>query len=287
MPQELDRAGQFRCLGGAQKWLEDSKTSKSLSLMFAFQISQWWNPETSAWEDWTGYEVVTIGRQVLLKADGSRFEAGFQRLRDVLGWDGDPESLDSENWRTPPCSIEVANETYKGQTRPKVQWINAYDYVKGASNTPGTSSASGKSRLINEHGSALRATFGGRPATAPLPPPPASPPRLAPPPVAASPTYPPVGGQAAPAPSNGQVPPPPPAPVPPPPSAPPVETATEATAWNDCCAAGQQKGQDPSVVGQVWRERMGILFGDRPSTQFTGPEWHQLRVAVIASIPPF
>lgn len=293
MPVPLDRPGRFRCLGGAQYWLRDSKSSSSVAVVFAFEISAWLDPTTGKWVDWMPYEQAIEGELYVIKTDGSVNQRALQTMRDVLGWNGDFTVLEQPGaWNTSPCQIEVENETYNNRTRLRVKWINPHDWDGGGRRAE----AGLASRLAAQHGAAVRAMFGGSPAASPPPARPVGPTPPAPP---VSPTYPPRGDQpsapsvpaavSAPRPVAPSAPPSLPHPsLPPPPAANAhANGATFESAWQAVCRAGHAQGTQPQVVTSTWQAKRAELFGDRANAMFLPADWERLQVETIAALPPF
>jgi len=266
MPNAVDRIGHWRCLGGAPHWLEGAKSSQAAWINFQLSISQFWDGKK--WIDWMPYDYGIIGKVFLLDKEGKKLEKGFHRLKEVMGWDGNPDTLDSDDWITPPCSIEVEDNEHKGRIYKQVKWINAYE--ADPNRVGGVSTASQPaivSRLVNELGPSIRALFGGNVST-PKPPPPTKPQVLAPPAVKPI-TYPAIG-----VPSVVPV-------------AVPEPGTTRDAAWEAVKAFAFKHELEPRTPQRLWQEKYAELFVGRDEASLNGAEWLRLQEEVIKATTPF
>jgi len=150
----LDRPGVFKARPVAMGLKNGSEGSKSAAVWIEFQIEA--QLDGTEWTSWAEYEDHSIiGDFWIIKKDGSINQPTVARLAEVLDWDGNPDTI-CGNPPDIPVQITVGEETYNGQTRLKVQWLNPVDYQGGvASATPE------QVKQINaQFGSLLRAAAG-------------------------------------------------------------------------------------------------------------------------------
>lgn len=99
--------------------------SQSVSIRFKFGILQRWTPGTNGgqWSaEWpSGY--FAYGEQYIVGKEGNLLDKGVRALSEANLWHGDFDALDGP---VPPVAvlIEIGEETYNGETRVKVKWIN-------------------------------------------------------------------------------------------------------------------------------------------------------------------
>lgn len=122
------------------------------------QTSEGWADVPDDWRI-TGYHY-------LVKRDGSINESTIKQLKAAFGWDGrDPFIIQEMDLPEDHLvQITVAMETYNGQTKPKVNWVDSKDATGG-----GVSKADDqkKKALASKYGSQFRAAAGGTPVAAP------------------------------------------------------------------------------------------------------------------------
>jgi len=210
-------------------------------------------------EEWNGSEWVDIGREGLEitgyvyieKKDGSLNTRAIENLKSAFGWDG-RDIMWLQESALPDCQVTCEFETYNGQERLKVQWINPYDSTGSGEAIPKADDNTRK-RLANRLGAKLRATAGGSPAAKPtgkpqprastaLPPPAAAPPRKIPPPSAAE-----------------------------------KQIATEADAWTAFTAHEGAQGLDGETLGRLWFETIEKVVGQSSDLAAITPgQWNTI-----------
>jgi hypothetical protein len=256
MPQ-IDREGIFKTAAGAQHGLEEQKNSKSVAVAINFQITD--KLEGSEWQNWGEYGYHAWARVWLIKADGTVNENAVKTLRDVLGWDGDLDSIGSDKWSLPACQITVKGEAYGSQLRHKVDYINPIDYSPG----PRTAPAEKVQSLKTVYGSQIRALFGNQqiktpaPAKKPAPMPPLRPASMA--------TLP-----------------------PPPPAAKGVH-GTKQRAWVAFVEANAAiaNPRSDAVLAKEWDHVFSQFFGDRDESSLTPQDWVRMETDGPAEMTPF
>ena len=122
MPQ-VDRAGIFKAAPPTEYALEKSKEG-AWGVRFRFELTDYLNG--SEWVDWSVYGQHAYGTVWFLRKDGKPNVRGVETLRDVLGWDGDPASIENRTWTPPACQVVVKADEYNGKTRFRVEWINPW-----------------------------------------------------------------------------------------------------------------------------------------------------------------
>ncbi len=164
----IDREGIFKAR--PVSWcVKPSETTAAVAVSIQFSIiSQLVENE---WSDWSGYvEHIAIGDFYVIKKDRSVNQTTVEQLATSLGWDGNLRSVASTDQPDVICQITVKADTYNGQTRYRVTWINPEDYTP----TPTGASVEDVTRLQNQFGSLLRAAAAGaqkgQPPKKPAPP---------------------------------------------------------------------------------------------------------------------
>jgi len=135
MSQPLDREGTFR--GEIIEYsLYDSKTG-AVGINLKARVDEQWNSETEAWDDWRQYDVVAEGTIYIVSGNekGNKpIPTSVEPLIQYAGWSGSIEDIAGENWAVTPCQFSVKEDSYKDQTRYKINFINEYDRVPGGGN---------------------------------------------------------------------------------------------------------------------------------------------------------
>ena len=248
MPQ-VDRAGIFKAAPPTEYALEKSKEG-AWGVRFRFDLTHYLNG--SEWVDWSVYGQHAYGTVWFIRKDGKPNDRGVETLRDVLGWDGNPDSIENKTWQPPACQVVVKADEYDGKTRFRVEWINPLDHqgagLKGAND-------SDVADLKARFGATLRALFGTQAVKAPKP--------------------------------NGKPLPPPPSRAPAQKSAPPA--GSKERAWAAFCAtnASHPKPLDHDELTAEWVRIMAELFGNKPEAEFTPADWARMEKEGPAGLIPF
>mgnify|MGYP001574538902 CR=1 FL=1 len=156
----IDRPGRFRAdvtvLG-----LVPAKdaASQSVAVAFDFSIVEMWDEDTASWAPWSEYAQTIAGLPNLIKKNGEPNAFTVDTLIKSLGWDGKVENLvEGSPWKPTPCQITVAEDTYEGHTKLKVDWINPWD-SEGGTGLKVADPATVKT-LAAMHGAKIRAIAG-------------------------------------------------------------------------------------------------------------------------------
>ena len=115
-----------RHLGNVTSWgLYRPSGKLSLAIEFDVEVVRYWNADESSWTD-QGAGYVGHGRVWILGKDGNTLADNVKRAAEVLGWDGDIRSVHG----VPPeqrIQFSTKSETYKGEERFPIQWIDPVD----------------------------------------------------------------------------------------------------------------------------------------------------------------
>jgi hypothetical protein len=185
MSTAIDRAGVFRATIQAYSLREEKSGAKGIAVESAM-ISEAWNSETQAWEDWSQYDVDAEGVLYVVKKDGTVNQGTAESLIKYAGWNGDLEAVYAGTWIPTPCQIVVNEEKpndYHEKSRYRISFVNAFDSTPGKM---GNVSAERAKELQNQYGAQFRALAGNNqrnakaPAGKPTLPPPAATPPVAP-----------------------------------------------------------------------------------------------------------
>lgn len=167
----IDREGIFR--GPiVEAMIVTGKESQSVGLNITARIDEALNGK--AWDDWSQYAMHAYGTLWVIKKDGSINEQAAESARDVLGWDGNVDSIDAA--KLSPCQFNVKPDTYNNKTTYKIAWVNPWDYEGGMQPLDPSALA----QIKTMHGAKLRAFFGVRKSGSQAPPP-SAPPKSPPP----------------------------------------------------------------------------------------------------------
>jgi hypothetical protein len=173
-----DRAGHFlaEIIEYGLQQATDAQ-SKSVGVTFRVLLTQMWDGEK--WIDWRQYEMDAYGTSWIVKKDGTVNDRAVEDLCKHCGWDGALSSIAEFTWKATPCRVEVKEDTYKGETRYRVEWINSFDSIPGGG--MGNVDSDKLKELETRFGPALRAVTanvrrnqpapnGSRPSAPPKPP---------------------------------------------------------------------------------------------------------------------
>lgn len=148
MSQECDREGVFQA-EITDYGLKDQE-SGAVAIPIRALLTGIWNQEAQAFEPWAEYEMYASGDMYVVKKDGSLNQGQVQSLTRNAGWDGTFTSIVDHTWQPTPVSVVVKADEYKGVTRYRIAFINAYDAVPGQFGS-----------IDPEKAKALQARFGG------------------------------------------------------------------------------------------------------------------------------
>ena len=184
--QACDRAGQFRAII-TDYGLTESKDG-AVGISVKATLTEWFDLTSDnddgtrgSWLPWESYQMEAEGVLWIVGKNekGNKInELQVTALINHAGWDGNIASISGKTWQPTKCQIAIEEETYKGETRRRISFVNDYDRNPLGM---GTVSSAKAAELQNRFGSQLRALAGnakrnGTPANGnemPAPPPPA------------------------------------------------------------------------------------------------------------------
>ena len=152
-------------------WGVRKANSGAIAVNFEFLIRS--ELENDTWASWDDFDQHTVyGDWWVVKKDGTINQGAVDQLVQVLGWNGDLNSIIGD----PPAlivQIAVKDEEYDGKTRYKAAWMNPEDYQPA-----GVGEAPAEVQVIqNRFGGLLRAAAAAsaqKQGQAPTAPPPAA-----------------------------------------------------------------------------------------------------------------
>jgi hypothetical protein len=125
--QPVDRVGSFR--GKVQSYRAVEGKASSVSIALEVLVEDFWNGEE--WENWSEYCMVAEGMVCVVKNDKTIAEIGVRGLIEAAGWDGSMMSIFQQTWEPAPISFTVEEDSYKGETRLRIGFINPFDQIPG------------------------------------------------------------------------------------------------------------------------------------------------------------
>ena len=165
----IDRAGTFK--GNITSSAIAASSGGYPQFVAGLEATEFFDSE-DGWLDWSQYEEKEItGYFVLFGKDGKPFKNCGQLMK-ALGWSGrELNDLNTTDYSEIPVQFRVEENTYQGNTRLQVAWIDHVDA------TPGRSvekmDAAGVKKLQAKYAAGLKALGGGpeisKPSTAPKP----------------------------------------------------------------------------------------------------------------------
>jgi hypothetical protein len=167
--READFRGEIISYG---LWEPDSG---AVAVSCTFRATEIYNRDTQQWEPWQ-YDMDAEGDIWIIggKEKGNKLnEKSVQRLMEATGWNGDLGCIADRTWNPNPCSWSTEADEYKGQTRYKVAWVNAFDRTPGGGGRACNVDSAKAKALASKYGSQLRALAGSasKPAAPTTPPP--------------------------------------------------------------------------------------------------------------------
>ena len=163
---EIDRIGNFQ--GRIIEYgLKKAAESEAVAVALVVHCTAMWDPEHEAWVEWDMYLQVASGDLWIIKKDGALNTRACESLVRFAGWDGSLESISEKTWQPIDCQVKVGADTYKGVTRFRIDFLNAFDSRPGKfEELPADKVHS----LAQRFGSQLRAIAGTQRANATQPP---------------------------------------------------------------------------------------------------------------------
>lgn len=177
MPETLkpvDREGLYRAQ--ITEYALHEADSGAVSLSVKALLLEMWDENNKEWLPWN-YDMEAQGFLNLIKKDGKLNLTQVNPMCKHMGWDGDFLKLTNQEWSPCNCQVKVTRDTYEGEERLRIAFINAWDRTPGQGGNVDESKAKA---LQARYGGDLRAVVGnlkanGAPAPAgkpPMPPPP-------------------------------------------------------------------------------------------------------------------
>ncbi len=152
----VDRAGTFRA--EIFEYGLDEKDSGSVALSVKATLTEMWNQETGEWESWEQYSQEAMGDIYIIKKDKTPNVKAIESVVKCAGWDGRCQSIADKSWEPTPCQVSVKENTYEGNTRYRIEFINEFDRVPGGN--VGNVDADKAKALDTQFGSSFRAIVG-------------------------------------------------------------------------------------------------------------------------------
>ncbi len=121
--RNIDREGTFRARP-IDQGIKTFKDSMAIAIGVRYQIIE--QLDGADWQEVDGY--TAFGDLWVIKKDGTPNEEAVKRLMELFGWDGDLETVTSQDWSERPVQINVEANEYDGRTHYSVAWVNPYDY---------------------------------------------------------------------------------------------------------------------------------------------------------------
>lgn len=129
MSSPVDRPGTFR--GEIKEYGLKEMESGAVAVGIRASLTQFFDQESKEWMDWSAYDQEAEGDIWIVKKDGKPNTNGVESLTKYAGWDGDIMAVIQGSWQTIPCQLVIIEESYKGQTRSKISFVNDYDRTPG------------------------------------------------------------------------------------------------------------------------------------------------------------
>jgi hypothetical protein len=155
--QACDRSGWFRCKI-TDYGLEEAE-SGSVAVKFLAHLTEHWDDDAKSWTPWAEYEMEAPGQSWIIKKDGNANDKAVESLMKCCGWDGSLASIVNKTWEPTTFQGEVKSDTYKEETRYRIEWLAPFGAVPGAGTMNSVDPTKLKA-LEAKYGSQLRALAG-------------------------------------------------------------------------------------------------------------------------------
>lgn len=151
MPQEITQEGTFRGRI-VQYGLQEAK-SGAVAAWIKVAVDEVY--DNGEWGDWREYQVEAEGYIWIVGKDGELNKKACESLVRNAGWDGRFEAIEDQEWNPTPIGISVKADTYEGNTRYRIAFVNHFESTPG-----GGLGADAVKKLSARYSSQLRALAG-------------------------------------------------------------------------------------------------------------------------------
>lgn len=129
MGTAIDRPGNFQC--EFKEYGLTERESGAVAISVIAQITAQYNDESGEWDDWKEYDVEARGDLYIIKKDGGLNNSQVEALCKYAGWSGSLAAIRDRTWTPTPCQVSIEGDEYKGVTRYKIGFVNAFDRTPG------------------------------------------------------------------------------------------------------------------------------------------------------------
>ena len=156
MSNPVDRAGTFR--GNINEYGLKEFESGSVAVAIRVYLTEYWNDIDKIWVEWHEFDHEAHGDIVIVKKDKTLNQNAVNSLIRNTGWDGDIESIQSNKWAPTPIQVVIKEDTYNGETRLKIAFVNEFARTPGGL---GANMSPEKAKQLQmQFGASLRAIAG-------------------------------------------------------------------------------------------------------------------------------
>lgn len=159
MPNYMNQEGDFRVL--FVEYGVKERESGAVCISICAKVLDRWMPaaddKDGFWESWAEHDVVVYGDFYIILKNGTLNDKQIESLIEYCGWNGDLSTIHSGSWVPTPCRTSVKGDTYNGETRYKMSWLNDYNSTLGGMNNLDDAALK---RIEAKHASAMRAIAG-------------------------------------------------------------------------------------------------------------------------------
>ena len=116
---KLEHVGTFK---GVPKNCKLVENGEGLKWVADIAVVEAWNPETKAWDDWSGHDLGITSFETLISAKGEVNKVTVENLRKSIGWDG--VTLEKLSGDHDLIKFGTKHATYNGKTSLRVAWMD-------------------------------------------------------------------------------------------------------------------------------------------------------------------
>tara|TARA_Y100001963_G_scaffold157272_1_gene253028 strand:+ start:16241 stop:16837 length:597 start_codon:yes stop_codon:yes gene_type:complete len=149
---DIQQAGVFR--GEISSYGLNEADSGAIAVTIKVSIHEIFHEDK--WHDWKEHDFVANGDIWVIKKDGKLNKRQAEALVKCAGWDGSFTSISQGTWSPTPVSVVVNEDTYKDETRFRIEWLNEFNRTPGGGNVDDDKAKN----LEQKFGSELRAIAG-------------------------------------------------------------------------------------------------------------------------------